>query len=52
MNINTEEYYILKAKYEAAVKEGRETFFFLGHELVPTYAKYLLEYLKPRHEKD
>lgn len=33
-------------EYEIAVKEEKESFIFLGHELMTRYAKYLIEYLE------
>ena len=45
-----EEYRILKAKYEVALEEKRESFFFLGAEVLTAYAKYLLQHLKPKFE--
>jgi hypothetical protein len=36
----------LQAAYNKAVKEDKETFIFQGQEILTTYAKYLLEYLK------
>jgi len=38
----------LKAAYQRAVDEGRDTFFFEGNEYVVGYAKYLIEYVEPR----
>lgn len=35
----------LRAAYEAAVAAGQESFEFEGHELLVTFAKYLLEHL-------
>jgi len=33
-DLNPEEYRILKAKYEVAVEEGRESFYFMGWEML------------------
>jgi hypothetical protein len=33
-------------EYENAVKLGKESFVFEGSELLTSYAKYLIEYLK------
>lgn len=38
----------LQTAYDKAVKEKKETFFFHGLEILTTYAKYYLEYLKSR----
>lgn len=38
----------LRRHYEQAVKEQKESFTFDGHELLVSYAKYLLEYLDTR----
>tara|TARA_Y100001937_G_scaffold27619_1_gene39736 strand:- start:198 stop:365 length:168 start_codon:yes stop_codon:yes gene_type:complete len=35
----------LKDAYAVAVTEGRDQFTFEGHELLTSYAKYLIEYL-------
>ena len=35
----------LKDAYAVAVTEGRDKFTFEGHELLTSYAKYLIEYL-------
>jgi len=35
---------LLKA-YREAVKENKESFMFHGHELLTSYAKYMIEYL-------
>jgi len=35
----------LRRRYERAVREQAESFTFEGHELLTSYAKYLLEYL-------
>lgn len=34
----------LKSEYEKAVKDEKESFIFEGHELLVSYAKYLIEY--------
>ena len=35
----------LKAEYKKAVDDGVTSFIFEGHELLVSYAKYLIEYL-------
>ena len=39
---------LLKLKYAKAVTDGAESFVFEEHELLVTYAKYLIEYLEGR----
>ena len=41
ININ-----ILQKKYDNAVKNNIDVFMYDGNEILTTYAKYLLEYLK------
>jgi len=38
----------LKNLYNTAVKEGKETFSYKGHEFVVGYAKYLIQYLESK----
>ena len=38
----------LKRLYSISVKEGKESFTFEGHELLTSYAKYLIEYVTDR----
>jgi hypothetical protein len=40
-------YQELKHAYESAVKDNKESFVFYSETLLTSYAKYLLEYLKP-----
>jgi len=40
----------LKVAYAEAVKAEQETFFFEGHTFLTAYAKYVIEYLKPKFE--
>lgn len=40
-------YQELKHAYESAVKDNKESFVFYTETLLTSYAKYLLEYLKP-----
>jgi hypothetical protein len=42
----------LRTKYSEAVKNGLEMFLFEGHQLVTSYAKYLLEYLDTNFKPD
>lgn len=41
-------YMKLKRAYNKARDENRESFTFEGHELLVSYAKYLIEYLEDR----
>jgi hypothetical protein len=36
----------LKKQYEKARAEEKETFIFEGHEILVSYAKYMIEYLE------
>ena len=38
----------LEKAYHKAVKDKKETFIFDGGEFLTDYAKYLIEYLKPK----
>jgi hypothetical protein len=40
-------YQELQHAYDSAVKDNKEQFNFYGEVLLVSYAKYLLEYLKP-----
>jgi hypothetical protein len=42
-----EKYQELQDSYDKAIEEGKEQFNFYGEVLLTSYAKYLLEYLKP-----
>lgn len=42
----------LKQLYSIAVKDGRESFMYEGHELLTSYAKYLIEFLTDRLSDD
>lgn len=37
----------LKAAYEKAVEENKDTFVLFGGDWLTNYAKYVLEYLRP-----
>lgn len=41
----------LKKEYEKAVKDKKEVFVFEGHELLTSYAKYLIEYAETKLKK-
>lgn len=42
-----EKYQELETYYDLAVKDNKESFVFYSETLLTSYAKYLLEYLKP-----
>jgi hypothetical protein len=44
-------YQSLRRAYGQATMRGLEVFEWNGHEFVTNYAKYLLEYLKPKFEE-
>jgi hypothetical protein len=50
MTINKVTYQKLKSEYDVAVKNKIEIFTFEGEELLTAYAKYLLQWLKPKFE--
>lgn len=37
--------------YDEAVKDGKEMFIFEGHDVLVSYAKYVLEYLEKRIDR-
>jgi len=41
----------LKMLYALAVAEQEDTFIWMGHEWLVSYAKYLIEYLQPRFDE-
>lgn len=50
ITMSPEQFRELKDLHKQAVKDGAETFFFHGNELVTHYAKYLIESLEVRME--
>ncbi len=44
-------YFDLKKSYTENQKKHIEVFDFHGHKILTAYAKYLLQYLKPKFEK-
>lgn len=38
----------LKKRYNKALKDGEESFLFMGDEYLTAYAKYLIEYLSTK----
>lgn len=54
MDFTFEKFAKLKRTYRKAVDENKTQFTFEGHELLVSYAKYLIEYLETRfggHER-
>ncbi len=49
--INAEQYRSLKSLYAKAVKDKMDQFIFQGKDMLTSYAKYLIEFLKPNFEK-
>jgi len=47
-NWNQQDAEILKAKYELACEENKESFSLMGQEVLTSYAKYLIEYLESK----
>ena len=41
-----------KRLYNKAVKEGKDSFIFIGDEYLTTYAKYVIEYLTNQFKSD
>lgn len=46
MTFNLEEFKSLKEAHQEAVDTDKESFIFQGHELLTSYAKYLVEHLE------
>lgn len=51
MTFTTTTYFQFKSEYLKAVQNKSEQFCFEGHDFLTEYAKYVLEYLKPKFEK-
>ena len=51
MKINRNSINKLQKKYDDAVKNKIDVFMYKGSEVLTTYAKYLLEYLKMEQNK-
>lgn len=45
INFTPEKLKALKRQYQAAIQAKQETFVFEGHEVLVTYARYMIEYL-------
>lgn len=50
INFDRSTYLRFKIEYQASVRNNKRIFFFEGHQLFTDYAKYMLEYLKPKFE--
>jgi hypothetical protein len=50
ISFNHPTYQRFKKVYQSAVKNNIEIFVFDGHEFLTAYAKYVMEYLKPKFE--
>ena len=50
ITFNHPTYQRFKNTYNTAVKDNVEMFVFDGHEFLTAYAKYVMEYLKPKFE--
>lgn len=46
LNLNPTSAQALKREYDKAVKTGAASFMFQNKEILTTYAKYIIEYLK------
>jgi hypothetical protein len=51
MTFTLDTYQKLKNEYNKSVQNNLEVFTFEGHELLTTYAKYLIQYLQTIFEK-
>lgn len=51
ITFDKEKYLKLKKEYDKAILNNKDIFIFEDHDIVVLYAKYLLEYLKPKFEK-
>lgn len=49
---DTDKYHRLKKAYNQAVADKKSSFLFQENEFVTSYAKYVLEYLKPQFENE
>lgn len=52
ISVTKPDYIKLKRAYDAALEEGHTSFVFQERELLVDYAKYLLQYLKPKFEDE
>lgn len=51
ISIDKSRYTELKSLYAKAVTDKADSFKFMGESILTSYAKYVLEYLKPKFEK-
>ena len=52
MIINPEQFEILKQKYEESKNKNKKTFIFMNQKYLTSYAKYLIEYMESRQNKN
>jgi|APGre2960657373_1045057.scaffolds.fasta_scaffold234715_1 hypothetical protein len=52
ISFNQESFKNFNTEYNFAVENKVEIFTFEGHEFLTSYAKYMLEYLRPKFEKN
>ena len=52
ISFDTRKYRALKHAYEQAVDKGAESFWFEDHELVTSFAKYMLQFLETKLDID
>ena len=50
IQFDSSKYLRLKIEYDASIRNNKRIFYFEGHQLLTAYAKYLLDYLKPKFE--
>lgn len=50
--MDIEKYEKLKKKYEESVEKNEDIFIFEGNEVLTSYAKYLLEFLESKFDKN
>ena len=51
MEVTKEEFEALEKRYNEAVKRKEASFKFKDQEILTSFAKYLIEYYKPKMEK-
>lgn len=52
LTMSAEKYGKLKKKYEESVEKNKDIFMFEGNEILTSYAKYLLEFLKSKFDEN
>jgi hypothetical protein len=50
--IDSVDFQVLKNLYNKAMEQGEDQFRFKGREILVNYAKYLIQYLEPKFEKE